>query len=89
MTKKDITKSIIKFIKNKLEFDTTNIKNIEDQDIFDMGLDCLDKIEIEIMCEVKYQMRIPSEDLDNINTISGISDYILNKWNSKNVQNSH
>ncbi|MBI1240981.1 MAG: acyl carrier protein [Nostoc sp. RI_552] len=43
------------------------------------GVDSLDKMNIFIQLEEKYEIKIPDEDFDSLNTFTVISDYINQK----------
>lgn len=45
----------------------------------DLGADSLDLFELVMALEEEYKTEIPSEDLENINTVSEIIDYLKGK----------
>ncbi|MCR5717381.1 MAG: acyl carrier protein [Lachnospiraceae bacterium] len=42
----------------------------------DLGADSLDLFELVMRCEEEYKIEIPSEDLENINTVGDMMNYI-------------
>lgn len=50
-----------------------------DVDLSDQGIDSLDVVNVYLLLEEKFDIKIPDEDLDQVQTIDGIVEYINNK----------
>jgi acyl carrier protein len=62
------------------ELDLSTIKPEQqmfaDVPLSQQGFDSLDKMNIFMLLEEKYEIKIPDEDFDDLNTFTMISDYI-------------
>ncbi|MDB9538494.1 phosphopantetheine-binding protein [Anabaenopsis tanganyikae CS-531] len=62
------------------ELDLSTIKPQQqifaDVPLSQQGVDSLDKMNIFMLLEEKYEIKIPDEDFDDLNTFTMISDYI-------------
>ncbi|MBD2133193.1 acyl carrier protein [Sphaerospermopsis sp. FACHB-1094] len=65
------------------ELDLSTIKPeqeiLTDVPLSQQGVDSLDKMNIFMLLEEKYEIKIPDEDFDDLNTFTMISDYINQK----------
>ena len=65
-------------IAEQLGVDESEIK-LESSFKDDLGADSLDLFELVMALEEEYKTEIPSEDLENINTVGEIIDYLKGK----------
>lgn len=65
-------------IAEQLGIDEAEIK-LESSFKDDLGVDSLDLYELVMALEEEYKTEIPSEDLENINTVGEIIDYLKGK----------
>ncbi|MBK2004727.1 acyl carrier protein [Francisella orientalis] len=74
ITKEDIINTI-----NEADvmFSTENLK--DDVSLVDQGLDSLDAVTVYLLIEEKFDIKIPDNDLDRVQTISSLIDYVNNK----------
>jgi acyl carrier protein len=78
-------KATIKSIKNTIVEtdvldDVSNIDNIKsDVLLSEQGIDSLDIVNVYLSLEEKFGIKIPDEDLDRVQTIGAIVEYINNK----------
>lgn len=84
MTKEKIKETVENIIDDIVPIQT----DIKNKDSFDeIGIDCLDKVEIVMEIEHRFNITIPDEDWNNINCISQTVDYIdgiINNVQDKN-----
>lgn len=57
--------------------DASGMKN--DVALSEQGIDSLDVVNIYLLLEEKFDVKIPDEDLDKVQTIDAIVEYINNK----------
>jgi acyl carrier protein len=57
--------------------DVNEMKN--DVPLSDQGIDSLDVVNVYLLLEEKFDVKIPDEDLDKVTTIDDIVEYINNK----------
>jgi acyl carrier protein len=70
----------IKNIIKKAEVLNDDVENLaNDLDLQDQGIDSLDMANICLMCEEEFGVKIPDEDLDQLQTIDSIVEYINTK----------
>lgn len=82
MTKEKIREIVTNIIDDIVSFQIDNKDNFDD-----IGIDCLDKVEIAMEIECKFNIIVPEEDWNDINNISQTVDYIDGIIN--NVQNKN
>lgn len=52
---------------------------VNDVPLRDQGIDSLDVVNVYLLLEEKFDVKIPDEDLDKVQTIDSIVEYINNK----------
>ncbi len=57
--------------------DTSEMKN--DIPLSEQGIDSLDVVNVYLLLEEKFDVKIPDEDIDKVQTIDTIIEYINNK----------
>ena len=57
--------------------DAEEMKN--DIPLSDQGIDSLDVVNVYLLLEEKFDVKIPDEDLDKVQTIDAIIEYVNNK----------
>ena len=57
--------------------DTNEMKN--DIPLSEQGIDSLDVVNVYLLLEEKFDVKIPDEDIDKVQTIDTIIEYINNK----------
>jgi acyl carrier protein len=72
MLKSDDIRSIIKNVVMGIEL--SDMK--DDQDFADVGIDSLDQLGILLAIEEKYDIKIPDEDVEQCNSVTGIVTYV-------------
>ena len=75
-----VTTDDIKDIMSKIEVIKENIKNIDTkEDLYSQGIDSLDMMNVFLLIEEKYGIKIPDEDIAKLNTIEKITSYLNEK----------
>ena len=69
----DIAKSVKEILSKQLGIDVQQIK--EDSNIYDLGADSLDKVEIILAVEKVFDIKVPKEVSTKMNTVKDILDY--------------
>ena len=62
---------------NVLDDDTATLDNTID--LAEQGIDSLDIVNVYLILEEKFDIKIPDEDLDKVKTVESIIAYINNK----------
>ncbi|MDD5716260.1 MAG: phosphopantetheine-binding protein [Sulfuricurvum sp.] len=57
--------------------DVDQMKN--DTPLSEQGIDSLDAVNVYLLLEEKFEVKIPDEDLSQVQTIAGIVEYINNQ----------
>ncbi|MBD3843603.1 MAG: acyl carrier protein [Campylobacterales bacterium] len=52
---------------------------VNDMPLREQGIDSLDIVNVYLLLEEKFDVKIPDEDLDKVQTIDGIIEYINNR----------
>ena len=74
----DIQKEVIDIVAKQLDLKTEDIKP-ENEFIEDLKADSLDLVELIMLFEEKFDIQIPDEDAENIQTVKKAIDYIKKK----------
>jgi acyl carrier protein len=75
-SKEELLNGIKEIIKNHSDVDVSTIK--EDSKLNeDIGLDSLDFVELIMALEEKYEIEIPTQDAEKIDTVKGTLDIIM------------
>ena len=72
---KDIEKTVIQILADKLDIDVKKIK-LESKLAEDLGMDSFMAVEFAFDLEEKFSMKIPQEDLKDVRTVEDIVRYI-------------
>ncbi len=76
--RKDMLEKIRAIIAEQLGVEEGEVK-LESSFKDDLGADSLDLFELVMALEEEYKIEIPSEDLESINTVGEIIDYLKDK----------
>jgi acyl carrier protein len=79
-------KEIIDIIAEESGLDMDDIKT--DSALYDLGIDSLTALEILVVLEDKYDIRIPDNELKNTNTIMEIINVVLDRIAGKKGENN-
>ena len=72
---RDIAAEVRRIIKDQLDVDEKDIK-AEATFIDDLGADSLDQVELVMALEEEFEIEIPDEDAEKIQTIGDAIDYL-------------
>ena len=78
MTKEDVISKVDELLKDHMGLD--QVKS-EDYLEGDCGMDSLDCIECVMGCEKEFNISIQDDEIENLNTVSDVSDIICKKLN--------
>ncbi len=73
----DILKKVIEIVVDKLDVDETKVTN-DAKFIDDLGADSLDTVELIMQFEEDFELDIPDEDAEKIQSVQDALDYITN-----------
>lgn len=76
----DLPSRVIEVIADKLDLSIYELK--PDTMLADLGCDSLDTVEIVVELEKTFDISIPDEDVDDLNTVGDIITYITRRTNS-------
>lgn len=82
MTKETIHHIVIGVLNDQFQFGKDEVITRDTRIIEDLGADSLDRTEVVVMLEERFDIEIPDEHAIEFNTIGGIEDYIESKLNS-------
>lgn len=73
----NITENDIKNLMKQVEMLKENVDSLDiNKDLAEQGIDSLDMLNVYLLIEEKYDVKIPDEDIPKLNTIKAIVDYI-------------
>lgn len=82
MTKETIHHIVIGVLNDQFQFGKDEVITRDTRIIEDLGADSLDRTEVVVMLEERFDIEIPDEHAIEFNTIGCIEDYIESKLNS-------
>ena len=74
----EIDKEVKEIVSKQLDINIDKMKN-DASFIDDLGADSLDVVELIMALEEKFDIRIPDEDAEKMNTIGNVIEYIKTK----------
>ena len=73
----DILKKVVEIVVDKLDVDKSKVTN-DAKFIDDLGADSLDTVELIMQFEEDFELDIPDEDAEKIQSVQDALDYITN-----------
>ena len=73
----DILKKVVEIVVDKLDVDEAKVTN-DAKFIDDLGADSLDTVELIMQFEEDFELDIPDEDAEKIQSVQDALDYITN-----------
>ena len=81
----EVTKKVVDIISEQMGADKSNITR-ETSFINDLNADSLDTVELVMEFEDEFDMSIPDEEAENIQTVGAAVDYIVNTMQTKSQE---
>lgn len=72
----DVEQRVKKIVAEQLAVNEADVKN-ESSFVADLGGDSLDTVELVMILELEFDIRIPDEDAEKITTVQEAIDYIV------------